>query len=91
LIAPAIELAEKGITLEQGDVDILAMATDDFHKDAAAEQIFLNNGTPWAVRQTVIQKDLAGTLRLISDHGVDGFYKGPVADAIVASRDASTG
>ena len=35
LIAPAIALAEKGFVLDQGDVDILHEATDDFRKDAA--------------------------------------------------------
>ena len=91
LIAPAIELAEKGFTLDQGDVDLLTVATEDFQKDPAAGQIFLNHGAPWAVGQTVIQKDLAGTLHAISDRGVDGFYKGPVADAIVASSKAHNG
>ncbi len=35
LIAPSITLAERGFVLEQGDVDLLHEATDDFRKDAA--------------------------------------------------------
>ena len=37
------------------------------------------------------QKELAQTLKAISINGVDGFYKGPVAAAIVASSKAGKG
>ncbi|MDH6595254.1 gamma-glutamyltranspeptidase/glutathione hydrolase [Variovorax sp. TBS-050B] len=91
LIAPSIQLAEKGFALEQGDVDMLLTATNDFKKDPASAAIFLNQGEPFAVGQKLVQKDLAKTLRAISAKGVDGFYKGPVGAAIVASSQAGKG
>jgi gamma-glutamyltranspeptidase/glutathione hydrolase len=91
LIAPAIRYAERGFVLEQGDVDMLASATDDFRKDPATAAIFLNRGEPFAVGQTLVQADLAKTLRAIRDQGAGGFYKGPVGAAIVTSSAAGNG
>ena len=33
-------------------------------------------GQPFVAGQRLVQSDLAGTLRLIAEHGADGFYKG---------------
>ncbi|MEO8056765.1 MAG: gamma-glutamyltransferase [Burkholderiales bacterium] len=91
LIAPSIKYAQDGFVLEQGDVDMLLTATEDFRKDAATGAIFLNNGAAFAPGQKLVQKDLAATLKLISDKGEEGFYKGPVGAAIVASSLAGKG
>ena len=91
LIAPSIALAEQGFALAQGDVDMLLTATSDFKKDGVSGAIFLNKGEPFAVGQKLVQKDLAKTLRAISQHGADGFYKGWVGQAIVASSQAGQG
>jgi gamma-glutamyltranspeptidase/glutathione hydrolase len=91
LIAPAIALAERGFVLEQGDVDLLATATDDFRKDPATRVIFLKRGEPYEVGDRLVQKDLAKTLRGIAQHGADGFYHGPVAAAIASSSKAGGG
>jgi gamma-glutamyltranspeptidase/glutathione hydrolase len=91
LIAPAITLAERGFALEQGDVDMLATATADFKKDPASGAIFLNKGEPFAVGQRLVQKDLAKTLKAVSQKGPNGFYKGPVGAAIVKSSQEGKG
>jgi gamma-glutamyltranspeptidase/glutathione hydrolase len=91
LIAPSIQLAEKGFALEQGDIDMLRTSTNDFKKDPVSGAIFLNKGEPFAVGQKLVQKDLAKTLRAVSSKGVDGFYKGWVGQAIVASSQAGKG
>ncbi|MCS3472692.1 gamma-glutamyltranspeptidase/glutathione hydrolase [Pseudomonas sp. JUb42] len=92
VIAPAIQLAEKGFALEQGDVDLLSTATEEFRKDSKdSGAIFLNKGEPMQVGQQLVQKDLAKTLREISAKGSDGFYKGWVAKAIVDSSQAGKG
>ena len=91
LIAPAIKHAEEGFVLQQGDVDILRVATNDFRKDAASAAIFLHKGEAYNVGDKLVQPELANTLRLISEKGEDGFYKGPVAAAIVASSQAGKG
>ena len=92
VIAPAIKYAEDGFVLDQGDVDMLETTTEVFKKDAAdSGAIFLNKGEPFRVGQKLVQKDLAKTLREISAKGSDGFYKGWVAQAIVASSQAGKG
>jgi gamma-glutamyltranspeptidase/glutathione hydrolase len=91
LIDPAIGLAEDGFPLEQGDVNMLATATDDLKKFPATAEIFLDKGQPFAVGQRLVQADLADTLRLIKTQGVDGFYKGKTAAAIVSASRAGGG
>ena len=91
LIAPALQLAEDGFALDQGDVDMLLAATKDFQEDPASAAIFLNNGKPFQVGEKLVQHELAETLREISKRGTDGFYKGWVGSAIVASSQAGKG
>ena len=91
LIEPAIELAEGGFVLDQGDVDMLASATDDFRKFPATAEIFLKKGQPFVAGQRLVQHDLAGTLRSIRKQGVDGFYRGKTAAAIVKASRAGGG
>ena len=91
LIAPAVNLAEKGFILEQGDADMFRVAADDLRGDAASAKIFLVNGQAPQAGHKLVQKDLAKTLRLISQRGTDGFYKGTVGAAIVAASSAGKG
>jgi gamma-glutamyltranspeptidase/glutathione hydrolase len=91
VIAPAIKYARDGFVLDQGDIDMFLTSTEDFKKDPASAAIFLNHGAPFQVGQKIVQKDLAQTLKAISDKGEDGFYKGPVGAAIVASSQAGKG
>ena len=91
LIEPAIKLAEGGFTLDQGDVDMLGTATEDFRKSPATARIFLNKGEPFAAGERLMQPDLAETLRLIRRRGVVGFYGGKTAAAIVRASRAGGG
>jgi len=91
LIGPAIDLAEDGFVLDQGDVDMLASATDDFRKFPSTAKIFLRQGEPFTAGQRLVQRDLADTLRLIRARGADGFYKGKTASAIVRASRAGGG
>lgn len=91
LIAPAIRFAEQGFVLDQGDADMFATATAAFKADAATAAIFLNGGKAFGVGDRLVQRDLAATLRQISEGGAAGFYQGPVGKAIVASSQAGKG
>jgi gamma-glutamyltranspeptidase / glutathione hydrolase len=82
VMAPAIELAEKGFVLQSGDLKILD-STKKFNKQPNVAAIFLKNGTtPYQVGDRLVQKDLAKTLKLISEFGSDAFYKGSIAQEI---------
>ncbi|WP_426610358.1 gamma-glutamyltransferase [Bradyrhizobium sp. McL0616] len=91
LIEPAIKLAEDGFILDQGDVDMLESATEDFRRFPATAAIFLNNGQPFLAGQRLVQRDLADTLRSIGKQGVDGFYGGETGAAIVKASRAGGG
>src|SRR5512140_364728 len=91
LLRPAIALAEKGFTLDQGDIDIFRTATADFRQDPASAAIFLKKGEPFQVGDKLVQPDLAKTLKAISRQGTDGFYKGWVGAAIAKSSRAGGG
>jgi gamma-glutamyltranspeptidase/glutathione hydrolase len=91
LMAPAIKLAQQGYVLEQGDVEMLETATEDFRRDAPSAAIFLNQGHPFKPGERLVQKDLAQTLQRISQFGTAGFYQGPVAAALLASSRAGKG
>jgi len=91
LIDPAIELAEDGFILDQGDFDMLGTATEDFKKFPSTGAIFLNKGAPFVAGDRLVQQDLAATLRLIKRYGADGFYRGRTAAAVVKASHAGGG
>ena len=91
LMAPAIKLAERGFVLQQGDSDFFQSAIADLRDDAPSAAIFLKKGEVPPSGHKLVQKDLAKTLKLISAKGSDGFYKGPVAKALVAASVAGKG
>jgi len=90
LLAPAIALARDGFVLVPGD-DILNVPLDAFRAEPNVAAIFLKDGERYQVGDTIVQAQLAHTLQLISDQGPDAFYKGPIADAIVAASEANGG
>jgi gamma-glutamyltranspeptidase / glutathione hydrolase len=91
LLKPAIDLAQHGFTLDQADVDMLRDGADDFRQDAPSAAIFLPASQPLEAGQRLVQKDLARTLRRVSEFGADGFYRGPVGSAIVAASRSGGG
>ena len=91
LLAPAISYAERGFVLEQGDADMLRVATEQLRKDPATAAIFLDRGEAYLPGKRLVQKDLARTLRRIRNDGAKGFYQGPVGAAIIAASKAGNG
>ena len=92
VMAPAIALARDGFVLAPNDVMLLHTATAGFAKDPASAKIFLHpDGTPYAVGDRLVQRDLANTLQQIADHGPDAFYRGPIAAAIVSASQKGGG
>lgn len=91
LMAQAIQYAREGFMLEQGDVDMLATATEKFRRDPPSAAIFLNHGEVYRAGQTLVQRDLAHTLARISEQGAAGFYQGAVGAAIVSAMRAGGG
>lgn len=81
LITPSIKLAEKGFPIDS----VLAEAISDYQEKlsrTAAKDVFLPNGEPLKEGDTLIQKDLAKTFKLIRSKGTDAFYKGKFAKTL---------
>jgi gamma-glutamyltranspeptidase/glutathione hydrolase len=91
LIEPAIRLAGDGFIL---DSIRSARIRGDSAKLAgfpASAKIFLPGGRVPAVGERLVQADLARTLTAIRDNGSDGFYRGWVADSLVAEMQRGGG
>jgi gamma-glutamyltranspeptidase/glutathione hydrolase len=82
LIAPAIDLAQKGFPVEDALADSLPRATRRLARWPASASIFLNGGRPLQEGDRLIQLDLADTLQRIADGGPRSFYTGRTADQI---------
>jgi gamma-glutamyltranspeptidase/glutathione hydrolase len=84
VLNPAIKLAEKGFIVNEGLANAFKNAFEHFKKFPSTMKYFSKNGEPYKEGDRLVQKDLAKVLKLIRDKGRDGFYKGKVADLIVA-------
>ncbi len=85
-LAPAIRLAEQGIPVSPELAASLKNSSERLHRWPASAAIFYHpDGTPYEPGETLVQQDLANSLRTIAEQGPSGFYDGPVARAIVAA------
>ena len=90
LIAPAIDLAEKGFQVEDDLADSLPQARERLKRWPATTAIFFNGERPMQEGDRLIQLDLADTLRGIAKDGPSAFYEGRTA-AQIASAVAKAG
>ncbi|PPD14175.1 MAG: gamma-glutamyltransferase [Methylobacterium sp.] len=85
LIEPAAKLAREGIPVEDDLADSLPSAMGRMSKFPSSMAIFAKDGKPLSRGATLVQADLASTLEAIRQQGPDAFYKGRVAEQIVAA------
>ena len=83
VIQPAIIYAEFGFPLQYRLIQSINSHIDDFNKYESSKKIFTKNGGPFSEGDLFIQKDLAATLKLIRDHGREGFYSSKNAELMV--------
>ena len=69
LMAASIRLAQDGFILTRGDVDELEVGSAGFRGQPNVAAIFLHQGVPFKPGERLVQKELAATLRAISDGG----------------------
>ena len=91
VMAPAIKLATKGYRLSFAAIAMTEGYRDALCADpAACAELFKTEGS-YLPGDIMVRKDLGKTLKLISRHGRDGFYKGAIADAIADDMAANGG
>ena len=84
VMAPAIRLAEQGYPVSPTLADTLAQNAGPMGQWPATRAVFWRNGRPLQAGETLVQPDLARSLRLIAGQGPDAFYRGPIGAAIAA-------
>jgi gamma-glutamyltranspeptidase/glutathione hydrolase len=90
LIQPAIDLAEKGFVITESEARSLNGLKASFEKHNTITPAFVKN-TTWKTGDTLIQKDLAETLKRIKKDGIKGFYEGKTARLIVEEMKRGNG
>lgn len=92
VMAPAIKLAEQGMTVSEDLSNSLKAAKERMAPwPASMETFFKPNGVPYEPGETLIQKNLADSLRAIAEQGAEAFYKGNIARKIAADMSANGG
>ena len=82
LIQPAIDLAEKGFVISAGDARAFNGLQNELKAFNTIMPVFVKSSS-WKEGDTLVQTDLANTLKRIRDGGAEGFYKGETARLIV--------
>lgn len=90
LIQPAIDLAESGYAITQREADNLNATRESFIANSTSPTALVKP-TSWKAQDTLVQKDLAQTLKRIQKSGANGFYEGKTADLIVREMQKHNG
>jgi gamma-glutamyltranspeptidase/glutathione hydrolase len=85
-VQPAITLARDGFRVLPQTREFFAEQEKKLRRgDAEIARLYLPDGRLPEPGTMLANADLARTLAMLSQHGRDGFYRGPVAEAIVAA------
>jgi len=90
VMAPAIRLAAEGFIVDSA---LFSSLSQGRHRIGgfAGKTVFFPNGAPPPVGSRLVQPQLAATLRSIATSGSGAFYRGAIADSIVAEMQRSGG
>ncbi|NOT52735.1 MAG: gamma-glutamyltransferase [Chitinophagaceae bacterium] len=89
LIQPAIDIAEKGFVITKRQAQSFNALQENLKKYNTVSPVFIKEN--WAAGDTLIQTDLANTLKRIRDKGEAGFYEGETARLIVEEMKRGSG
>lgn len=85
VIQPALRLASGGFPMSYSLSCLIEEYSERLSKFDETRRIFLRGGKPYEPGEVFRQPELAQTLRRIAQKGLAGFYRGPVAKALVAT------
>ena len=79
MLAPTIELAEKGIVISQSDSRYYEVSAERLAQFPTSKAAYMPNGGPLQPGDILKQPDLARSFRILAEEGLDGFYRGSIA------------
>ena len=85
-LKPAEALAEKGFPVSEANSAEWEKYGTEFANRPDFSKVFWPNGSYVHLGQVFKNPEVANTLRIIGEKGRDGFYKGPVAEAILKTE-----
>jgi len=89
VLKPAIRLAEEGFPVDLKYQQLINWRAHIMLQWDYTASIFMPGGDLPEIGDTIVQRDLAGTLKRLAEGGHDGFYSGETARLLVeGSRDA---
>ena len=90
-LSPAIRIAREGFPVYDRLVKGYAARREVMERYPGTRGVFLADGDTVEAGELLIQPDLAHTLELLANKGRDGFYRGEVADKLLAGVKAEGG
>lgn len=92
VVEPAVRQARDGILVTYDLASILAKNRSSYcENEATCGYFYKPDGSAYQPNEILVQSDLAGTLRLIANGGADAFYKGAIAQKIIAEMQRGGG
>ncbi|NKB90216.1 MAG: gamma-glutamyltransferase [Acidobacteria bacterium] len=92
LVRPAQQLAADGFWVDPYLAGSFRRVAPTFQRYAGSAEAFLHpDGSPYAAGEKFVQPDLAWSLDQIATGGADAFYRGPIAERLVAAMEANDG
>lgn len=89
---PALRLARDGFVVTDDLADNLGASKARLTRNPASAAAFYRpDGSDYEVGETLRQPDLAWTLEQLRDGGANAFYRGAIADRIIADMEAHNG
>ncbi len=84
VLAPAIQLAERGLPVDWFATLQIALSAADLARDPVAAAIYLPGGAPAAPERFLALGQLAETLKSLAENGAESFYNGDLCERICA-------
>lgn len=91
LLGPAIELAERGVPVYESLAAWIRHYRTKYAADPECARTLLPAGRPPEPGELLVQRDLAGSLRLLAKNGAREFYEGELAHAYARHMRAAGG
>ena len=84
LVGPALALAREGFEARRTLAETSARAATEISKDPVLGPLYAPGGIPLKIGQVVRNRVLGNLLERLASEGADEFYRGSIAEAIVA-------